>query len=136
MLRQYLQDAILNWLRGEAFPGPPATIYLSAHSAATASSGNEVSSAIGGRLACTAADFAPPVWQNDVVGGAREIVNRRAFVFEVATSTIEVKSFGLWTNESGGTLLLAGDVNPDVTVTEGDPLVFLMGDLVIRLLGG
>lgn len=129
----YLQDANLQWFRGTAFPPPPGTIFLSIHSAAEPSLANEVSYLAGGRIQVLSSWFSAPRWLNDVVDGTREIVNNRAFIFDLATGTADVRSFALSEAEVGGTMFVTGDVIPDVTVTEGDPVVFLTGALSIRV---
>lgn len=130
---QYIQDATLDWLRGSAFPPPPSALYLSLHSSTLASPGDEVSSAVGGRVLVNQSDFSTTRWLNGVDGGTREIVNNRAIVFDIASSQIEAVTFAIWDAPVSGVQLLKGDVIPDTTIAEGDPAVFLSGSLSLRV---
>lgn len=122
---------MLAWLLGTAFPAAPAELWLALHHDDQPSAANEITGWAGGdRLRVSAADFSAPV---DGSGGGRERRNSRALMLGARSSAQAVKSFGLWTAASGGTLLLSGDVGPDVTVAAGDPAVFLTGDLVLRV---
>lgn len=127
-----LQDGLLNWFRGQSFPSPAVEMYLSFHSSTTVDAGTDVSAAMGGRVVVLPTDWSAP----RSYGSGREIVNQRAFITGVATITLQIPTFGIWSSPTGGTLWLQGDVVPDATVNEGDPGVFLAGDLAIRLLGG
>jgi hypothetical protein len=131
--KQYLQDANLEWLRGNAFPPPPGQLWLSLHSSTTIDNSDEVSALVGGRIQVLAAWFSVPRWQDAVVGGTRETTNNRSLIFDLATGTVEVRTFSLWDASLGGTQFLTGDVIPDVTVVEGDPVVLLTGSLLIRV---
>lgn len=129
----YLQDANLQWFKGTAFPPPPGSLYLSIHAGPEPDLGNEVSALAGGRIQVLSSWFSSPRWLNDVVDGTREIVNNRALIFGLATGPADVESFALWEAETGGTAFISGDVIPDVTVVEGDPVVFLTGAFSIRV---
>ena len=130
---QYVQDALLEWLRGDTFPPPPGGLYLSLHSTTVCDGGDEVSSVVGGRIAIATADLSTPRWLDGVDGGTREIVNARALVFEIATSLIEARTCAIWDAPIGGVQLIKGDVIPDTTIAEGDPAVFLSGSLSLRV---
>lgn len=126
-----LQDSLLGWFRGQAFLSPPAEMYLSFHSSGNVDAGTDISASMGGRVQVLPGDWSAP----RTYGSGREIVNQRAFITGIATATLVIPTFGIWSSPSGGTLWLKGDVIPDATVNEGDPGVFLAGDLAIRLLG-
>jgi hypothetical protein len=139
-----LQDSLLNWLRGTAFPAAPSQLFLSFHSAALADSGNEVSANLGGRVLLnvpaafsvprdsTAGDPGGPFPAAPSAEPLREIVNNTAIITGLASVDTGVASFGLWSAITSGTLWLRGDVIPDVTIVTGNPGVFLAGDLVLR----
>jgi len=130
-LSQLTEDAVLAWLLGTAFPAPPAQVWLALHSGPQPALGNEIKGWAGGdRIRVAASDFSAAA---NATGGGRERLNSKALLLGVHTSPQTVQSFGLWDAASGGNLLLAGDVNPDVTVTAGDPPVFLTGDLALRV---
>jgi hypothetical protein len=131
-LAQATEDAVLNWLLGTAFPAPPAQLWLALHSDGIPATGNEIKGWAGGdRVRIAAADFGPI---GNAPGGGRERLNGRAILLGVHTATQTVKSFGLWDAATGGTLLLAGDVSPDCTITAGNPPCFFSGDLSLRSL--
>lgn len=132
-LGQTIQDGVLNWLKGQAFPSPPATLHLGFHSNADATVEAEVSANLGGRIAISGDFFGSPRWLNGIDGGTRELVNSRAFVTALADAQVEVLSFALWSAAEGGFRYLRGTVSPAVTVAAGDPAVFLQGDLSLRI---
>lgn len=129
-LSQTLEDALLGWVLGTPFPAPPSAIWLSLHSGEVPSAGNEIVTWNGGsRLRLTGPDFAAAT---TAPTGGRQRLNARAFMLGASPSSQQVKSFALWDAASGGTILLTGDVVPDVTVNAGDPPVFLTGDLALQ----
>ncbi len=132
-LGQVIQDGVLNWLKGQAFPSPPSVLHLGFHSDALAAIEAEVSANLGGRIAITGVDFGNTRWLNNIDGGTRELVNSRAFVTGLADAQVQVLSFGLWSAASSGFRYLRGTVDPGVTVLAGDPAVFLQGDLSLRI---
>lgn len=132
-LGQTIQDGVLNWLKGQAFPSPPAALYLGFHSDGLAAIEAEVSANLGGRITVTGADFGNTRWLNNIDGGTRELVNSRAFVTGLADAQVQVLSFALWSAVDGGFRYLRGTVNPVATVLAGDPAVFLQGDLSLRI---
>jgi hypothetical protein len=130
-LSQVTEDAVLAWLLGTAFPAPPAQLWLALHSGAQPALGNEIKGWAGGdRIRVAAADFAAP---QAAAAGGRERLNSKALLLGAHSSPQTVVSFGLWDAATGGQLLMAGDVSPDVTVKAGDPAVFLTGDLALRV---
>jgi hypothetical protein len=129
-LSQVTEDAILNWLLGTPFPPPPREVWLALHSGDQPTLGNEIRGWAGGdRILLNRADFSLPT---DVGTIGRERLNAKALMLGVHATAQTVKSFGLWDASTGGTLMLAGGVDPDVVVAAGDPPVFLTGDLSLR----
>jgi len=131
--KQYIADANLQWLRGGAFPPPPGNLWMSLHNNTAIDTSDEVSALVGGRIEVLKTWFSEPRWQDDVVGGVREITNSRSLVFGLATGPLNVRTFSLWEAALGGTQFLTGDVTPDLSVNEGDPVVLLTGSLLIRV---
>lgn len=128
-LSQSLEDALLDWVLGTAFPAPPAALYLSLHNGAVPTSANQITGWAGGdRLQVKASDFAAAT---TAATGGRQRLNSRALLLGAHSSSQSVVSFALWDAASGGNLLISGDVAPDVTVKAGDPPVFLGGDLAL-----
>lgn len=129
-LSQALEDAVLNWVLGAAFPAPPSAVWLSLHSGAVPTSSNEISAWAGGsRLRVFASDFAAAT---TAPTGGRRRLNARALLLGAPASSQPVASFAIWDAATGGNMLLTGDVVPDVTVNAGDPPVFLTGDLALE----
>jgi hypothetical protein len=129
-LSQATEDAILEWMLGKPFPAPPSQLWLSLHSDANPSSANEIQGWAGGdRLRLNASDFSGTA---NAPGGGRERLNVKALLLGINGFTQQVKSFGLWDAAAGGSLLLSGDISPDVQVTAGDPPCFFSGDLSLR----
>ena len=128
-LSQTLEDALLAWVLGTAFPAPPAALWLSLHSGAVPTGANQITGWSGGdRVQVQASDFAAAT---TATGGGRQRLNSRALMLGAHSSSQSVVSFALWDAATGGNLLLSGDVAPDVTVNAGDPPVFLSGDLAL-----
>jgi hypothetical protein len=131
-LSQVTEDAVLDWLLGVPFPAPPREVWLALHSDQTPSLSNEIKGWAGGdRIRVSSTDFAAVA---NAAAGGRERLNAKALLLGIHGAAQTVKSFGLWDASTGGALLLAGDVGPDVTVRAGDPPVFLTGDLSLRVI--
>lgn len=129
-LAQTYQDAVLSWLFGTAFPAPPAQLWLALHSDEAPAAGNEIKGWAGGnRIRVATTDFSVAVG----VAGGRQRSNNKAMMLGVHTAEQTVKAFGLWTDGTAGTLVLTGDVNPNGVIRAGDPPVFLVGDLILRV---
>jgi hypothetical protein len=132
-LDRILQDGVLDWLRGVAFPSPPDALYLSLHSDTTASSGADVTSALGGRIEVDQAFLSTTRFLDGQSEGTRQVVNTQAFISGLATTGVEIRSFAIWDAATGGNRLLYGLVTPAAQVLEGDPAIFLQGDLALRM---
>lgn len=128
-LSQALEDALLAWVLGSAFPAPPTELWLSLHNGPVPTAGNQINGWAGGdRLQISAADFAAA---STAPEGGRQRLNARALMLGSQNATQAVASFAIWDAASGGNWLLSGDVVPDATVNAGDPPVFLSGDLAL-----
>lgn len=132
-LDRTLQDGVLEWLRGNAFPAAPTGLYLSLHSDTAASNAADVSSILGGRIAIDQSFLSSTRFLDGQSDGTRQVVNTQAFISELATATVQVRSFAIWDASTAGNRLLYGLVDPEVTVLEGDPAIFLQGDLSLRM---
>lgn len=132
-LDRTLQDGVLEWLRGSAFPAAPTALHLSLHHDTIASNAADVSSSLGGRIAIDQSFLSTTRFLDGESDGTRQVVNTQAFISDLATATVQVRSFAIWDASSGGNRLLYGLVDPEVTVLEGDPAIFLQGDLSLRM---
>jgi hypothetical protein len=137
-LSPFLQDAGLNWLRGTAFPAPPAELWLALHSGTPAVEGNEV----GGRVLVEVADLGTPrsgsrepLPQDPWVPGngeLREITNINVINSDLLVDGSRLVAFSFWDAFTGGTLLLRGRLQQEVSVFAGDVFTLKPGDLLIR----
>jgi hypothetical protein len=129
-LSQTVQDGLLGWLRGRAMPVPPTMLYLSFHSSRPPGGSSEVSAQLGGRVPLMGAtDLSEP---RRGASGLREIVNTKALISGVAEQRLVIESIGLWTDSTGGQLVLGASVEPALVVEKGDPAAFFSGQLILR----
>lgn len=111
----YLEAAILNWLRGTAMPAAPATVYLGAFTAAPndAGGGTEVA---GGSYARKAVALTAPA------GG--QISNSAQVVFDDATADWgTITAIGLFDASAGGNLLGWATLGTSKIINSGARLV-------------
>lgn len=108
----YLEDALLNWIRGTAFPAAPGAVYVSLH---TADPGETGTSEHGATAAYTrvAAAFGAP--SNGVIANSAIVDFPQATVNYSAPIT----HFGLWTGQSGGNFLGGSSLGAPRTITAG-----------------
>jgi hypothetical protein len=134
-ISQYLADANLNWLRGDAFPAPPSVnIFVSLHSSDPGYNGvnGDVTTALlGGRVAVPLTSFVAP---SDVPGGKGRQTSNSTLVSlsEAALDSATVTHFGLWSAVSAGNFLTYGLLSPAANFLVGDIIRFPIGQLVIR----
>lgn len=121
-LSDYLANAILAWIKSTAFPSDPAAVYVSLHNAAPGGTGTtgEITTTIrvAGRVAAT---FGTTT--------ARVILNSADVDFGAAAAGATVTHFGLWDAASSGNYLGGDALQTPRTITTGDPVAFLIGDL-------
>jgi hypothetical protein len=127
----YLEEAILNWMKGTTFPAAPTNVYIALYTSdpTDADSGTEVT---GGSYA--RATFAVGDWSSITQpGGAATISNDVAIAFPTATDNWgTVTHFGVRSASSGGNLFYHGSLSTPRTILNGDPTpTFASGALVI-----
>lgn len=137
-LSPLLQDAGLRWLKGTAFPAPPAQLWLTLHRALPASSGNEV----GNRVLVDPAELGEPRdASRDPLpqvpffpgnGELRDLTNLVDINSDLLLADEVLVGFSFWDASSGGTLLLRGALQAPVAVATGDVFVLRPGQLLIR----
>lgn len=122
----YLEDAILNWLRGSAMPSAPAAVYVGLYSAAPtdAGGGTEVTTTIraAGRVAAT---FGAPS------GGV--IANTGIVDFGDADGGATVTHFGIFDAASAGNLLAWAALTQSQTISTGNLVSFAVSALTITI---
>lgn len=117
-----LADAILGWLKGNAFPAPPVTnLYLSLHEGEPGPAGtaNDVTTTIaGGRATLPLADIGSI---STAAEGGKQMATSAVVTFTGAALAGGVVSHvGLWSAAPGGTFYGGGIVPLPVTVLAGD----------------
>ena len=95
MLSQYLQDATLNWMRGQPIDPPPAVLWMSFHSDTEATAAADVSYAFGGRVRIKQENLSEPRFLDGQSAGTRQIVNIAAAVSELASADASASSFAM-----------------------------------------
>jgi hypothetical protein len=129
-MSNYLANKLLNNVFNGGAWSPPATVYVSLHTAAlnAAGVGTEVSGGSYARQAITANTTNFPTTTT------REIKNAVAFNFPVAAAPWgTVIYFGVWDALSGGNLIWYGEVDPNKTIGTGDALSIPIDLLIFQL---
>ena len=131
-LSDYLEAALLNWVRGVAMPSAPATTYLALYTSATtdAGGGAEVSGGAYARFAIAASGWSAPA--DDAEG--KVISNVAELAFAVASSSWgTVTHAALQDASSGGNRLFHGPLAAQKVVDSGDQIKFGAGELRVKL---
>lgn len=123
----YMADALLNWMRGTAFPAPPAFLYFSMHSASPGMTGaNECTDATYARvaIAATGASFGAPA-----NGGAgRRITSSVAITWPALTAGFTATHVGFWDALSGGNFVKGEALAASIPFTAGEVPTINAGD--------
>lgn len=128
----YVGDALLNWLKGSAYPAAPGSLYVSVHVAdpgGAGSSGDVTMSVLNGRVQLPQADLGAP---SASAGGGRQISNTAPLVLtNSALAPVTLTHFGIWSASTAGNFLVSGQLAVPVVVLIGDVLRIAAGQLVI-----
>ena len=115
----YIADALLNWMRGTAFPGAPAFLYFSLHSATPGMTGaNECTDATYARvaIAATGASFSAPA-----NGGAgRRTTSSVDITWPALTAGFTCSHVGFWDTLSGGNFVKGEALAAPIAFTAGE----------------
>ena len=127
----YMELAILNWMRGSSFPAAPATVYVGLFNGDPTDAGTggaEVTTTIrpAGRVGVT---FTSPTDS----GGAKQMSNSAPVDFGTAAAGATVTHFALFDAVSGGNMLPHGALTVSKDVSVSDPVAFDTGNLVIAV---
>jgi hypothetical protein len=122
-LSNYLANAILNYLDGDAMPSAPADVYVALFDGdptATGSGGTEVTTTIrvAGRLAVT--------WG---AVSSRACSNSADIDFGLAAGAADVTHIAIFDASSAGNMLMYSPVDNVRNILAGDPVVIPTGDL-------
>lgn len=127
----YLEDKILSWLKGTAFPAAPANVYVALYTATpsdTSASGTEVSGGSYARVAVPAAGWSA------ISGGANgdQVSNSGAVNFATPTAAWgTVGWFAIYDAITAGNELYWNALTASKTINSGDTVNFAAGALVI-----
>lgn len=131
----YLAQKTLNWFRNDQLDSPPATVYISLHSADPGVNGinNDVTTAVAGtRGALPSGNLSAPA-ASALPGGGFQISNTApVLITSSALSAATLTYFGVWNSASGGNFLAYGVLTTPVGAQPGDVLQFTTGQLLIR----
>jgi hypothetical protein len=110
-LSDYLENAVLNWLRGTNMPTAPTTVYLSLHTGDPGETGAAEHGSTGGYVRRAVTLTAPP----------SPITNSAAVEFPQATVnyTAAITHGGLWDALTIGNFLGGGALSASRTITSG-----------------
>lgn len=124
-LSDYLENAVLNWLRGTAMPTAPTTVYLSLHTGDPGETGANEHGATAGyvRRACALTAPPSPVTNSAVIEYPQATVNYSA----------AITFAGLWDALSAGNFLAGGALGASRTITTGIIPRFQAGTVSLTL---
>lgn len=122
----YVENAVLNWLRGTAMPTAPAGMFVGLFSSDptdAATGGTEVTTTIraAGRPGAT---FGAP-------NAAGTIANTALIDFGTAAAAATVSHYAVFDAASGGNKLFSGALTASKSVSQGDPVSFAIGALTL-----
>lgn len=123
----YLQDKLLNWIKGTAFGAAPSSVYVALFSADPTDAGtltNEVTTTVrvAGRVAATFGAVTS--------GATSSIANSADVDFGTAAGGATVTHFGVFDAASAGNMLGSGTISGG-TITAGNAVKFATGALTI-----
>lgn len=126
----YLENALLNWFKGTAFPAPPATTYVALYTAAPsdAGGGTEVTGGAYARVGIAAAGWSAI---SDNAGSGR-ISNSGTVTYAQATANWgTVTHFGVFDTLTAGNLLRWAALGSPVAINSGTTASFAAGTLTL-----
>lgn len=124
-LSDYLENAIINWLRGTAMPAAPGTIYVSLHTGDPGEAGASEHGATAAYARVPIVLTAPP----------SPVSNTAAVEFPAASANYSapITHAGLWSALTGGNFLGGGALGTARTITTGITPRFVAGVLTFTL---
>lgn len=134
MLNEGVADALLLWLIGRSdFPARPGPlVYLSVHGEAMPTAANQLNGwQNGDRRQIGGQAWGSPSPTQD--GRGRRIVNIAGIPFGSHLQERTIVSWALWNAPAGGSILVAGQLAPALTLPGGFGLGFPAGSIEINL---
>jgi hypothetical protein len=127
----YLENAVLSWIKGTAMPTAPAAVYVALFSAESADGATvtEVTTTIriAGRVAATFGAVGAGS------GTAKRISNSAIVDFGTAAGSASLTGLGLFDAASSGNLLAWADLTTPMTASTGNLVSFAAGALTVDL---
>lgn len=122
----YLQNAVLNYLKGTAMPTAPASVFVALFNGDptdAGTGGTEVTTTIrtAGRVAATFG----------AITGNTSMANSALVDFGNAAGAASLTHFGLFSAASGGNLLFSGPLTVPMPVVATNPVNFPVGSLTV-----
>lgn len=132
---QYLENALLNWLKGTTFPAAPATLYIALFTTApsndTGSGAVEVSGGSYARASITTSSGWSAISGGGSSATAEQISNGGTLSFPTPTANWgTVVAIGVYDASTAGNLLYWNTITSQ-TVNSGSPVSFAAGALVV-----
>lgn len=126
-LSDFLENKILNLVLKNTSYTPPATVYLSLHTADPTDVGN------GAEVTPTGTAYARQVATFGTVANG-SVTNATDILFPVATANYgTVSHIALWDASSAGNMLFSGSLAASKTINNGDQFKIASGNLTITL---
>lgn len=130
----YLEQKLVDYLKGTAMPTAPATTYVEMW----ASAGNDAASNVGVVTSLSRVAVAGSVWSTatgtDGNGDFHTIRNDSAIVIVgTATASATVSAFGVYDASTAGNLLWWGTLSAPKTITVDDELKFNASNLALQI---
>lgn len=122
----YVENAVLNWLRGTAMPTAPSGLFVGLFSSDptdASTGGTEVTTTIrtAGRPAAT---FGAP-------NSGGTIANSALIDFGNAAGAATVSFYAVYDSASGGNKLFSGALTASKSISQNDPVSFAIGALTL-----
>lgn len=116
----YIENAILSWLKGTTFPASPATLYVSLHTADPADTGaSEVTGGSYARVAVTSSSGWSAVGAG--TGTKKRVTNAGVVTFPSPTANWgTVTHFGVWDASTSGNFVVGGALGSSQAINNGD----------------
>lgn len=122
----YLENAILNWMRGQAFPSAPAAVYVALFN------GDPTDAGTGGQEVTTAIRSDGRVQVSFSEPANKTSSNSAAVDFGNAEGGTDITHFAVFTQKAGGNMTHSSPLTGGKqTINAGNPVSFPVGALAI-----
>lgn len=123
----YLENEILDWVNGGAFPTQPSATWVQLFNGSPTEAGGG-GTALYSRIAVAAGGW------TTTTGATATITNTAAItITPSASSATSATDFGIFDNSTGGNLLFLGPLNAGKSIAIGDEVKFNASSLTIRI---